>query len=71
MEVKNLYFESLKNSKLKEVMHHPPKHTNKGKEIKFKERPLFHKFARIFYMALRTVFVGIIFYFIPYSVLVV
>ena len=68
MEVKNMYFESLKNSKLKEIMHHPPKHLHKGKDIKFSERPLFHKFARVLYRFLRVFFVGVIFYFIPFSV---
>jgi hypothetical protein len=71
MEVKNMYFESLKNSKLKEIMHHPPKHLHKGKDIVFKERPIFHKFARVIYKILRIFFVGVIFYFIPYSVLIV
>jgi hypothetical protein len=71
MEVKNMYFESLKNSKLKEVMHHPPKAIHKGKDIDFSTRPLFHKFARVLYKLLRVLFVGVIFYFIPYSVLIV
>ena len=66
-----MYFESLKNSKLKEVMHNPPKHLIKGKDIEFSKRSCFHKVARIVYKCLRVFFVGVIFYFIPYSVLAV
>ena len=66
-----MYFESIPDTKLKEVMHHPPKASKKGKDIVFAERPLFHKFGRLFYKALRMFYVGVIFYFVPFSVLVV
>mgnify|MGYP001080640693 FL=1 len=69
MDVKNMYFESLQSSKLKEVMHHAPKALVNGKDIKFKERSTFHKFARVFYKLLRIFYVGNIFYFIPFSVM--
>lgn len=71
MEVKNLYFESLKTNKLKEIMHHQPKITYKGKDIKFSERTCFHKFARVVYKATRTFYAGFIYYFIPYSVFMI
>ena len=64
-----MYFESIQFSKLKEVMHHAPKALIKGKDIKFSERTKFHKCARIFYKLLRMQYVGVIFYFVPFSVM--
>lgn len=69
MEVSNLYFESLKQNHLKKVMHHPPKAEKRGDEIAFSDRSLFHKIARVQYKSLRAVYVGVIFYFIPFSVM--
>ena len=69
MEISNMYFESLKSNKLKEIMHHAPKYVKCGHEIKFTERSLFHKFARILYKVLRCFYVSVIFYFVPFSVL--
>ena len=69
MEVSNLYFEALKNNTLKPMMHHPPESTHKGSEIKFSDRTLFHKIARVFYRILRAFYVGVVFYFIPFSVM--
>jgi hypothetical protein len=69
MEISNMYFESLKGNKLKEIMHHPPKCVRAGKEIKFSERSVFHKFARLLYKVLRAFYVSVIFYFIPFSVM--
>mmetsp|Transcript_12167 Transcript_12167/g.20511 ORF Transcript_12167/g.20511 Transcript_12167/m.20511 type:complete len:217 (-) Transcript_12167:89-739(-) len=69
MEVSNLYFESLMGNKLKAVMHHPPKIEHRGKDIKFAERSLFHKCARLFYKMLRCVYVGFLFYYVPFVVL--
>lgn len=69
MEVGNLYFESLKNNYLKRVMHHAPIAEIKGSTIKFSQRSCFHKLARIVYRFLRMVYVGVIFYFIPFSVM--
>lgn len=68
MEVSNLYFESLMNNKLKVIMHHPPKLTKKGKDIEFRERSMFHKFARIIYKFLRCLYVSVVFYFVPFFV---
>ena len=42
MEISNMYFESLKSNKLKEIMHHAPKVVIKGKDIKFSDRSFFH-----------------------------
>jgi hypothetical protein len=68
MDIKNLYFESLKSNKLKEIMHHPPKIIVKGKDIKFSERSCYHKCARILYKILRSFYASVIFYFVPFSV---
>ena len=69
MEISNMYFESLKGNKLKEIMHHAPKCVKSGKDIKFSERTLFHKGARILYKVLRSFYVSVIFYFVPFSVM--
>ena len=71
MEVKNLYFESLKTNKLKEIMHHAPKVINKGSSIEFKSRTCFHKVARVVYKVIRTFYAGFLFYFTPYTVFLV
>ena len=69
MEISNMYFESLKSNKLKEIMHHPPKMVTRGRDIKFAERSLFHKIGRVIYKFLRAFYVSVIFYFIPFSVI--
>lgn len=68
MDIKNLYFESLKTNKLKEVMHNAPKIIIKGKDIKFSKRSCYHKGARILYKGLRSFYASVIYYFVPYSV---
>jgi hypothetical protein len=69
MEISNLYFESLMGNKLKGVLHHAPKNERRGRDIKFSERSLFHKLARMFYKVLRCVYVGFIFYYVPFIVI--
>ena len=69
MEVSNLYFESLKNNTLKDLMHHPPESENSCKDIDFSDRSCFHKLARVFYKVFRALQVGVIFYFVPFSVM--
>lgn len=69
MEVGNLYFESLKENYLKNVMHHAPIADHRGQDIHFRERSIFHKFARVYYKVLRTFYVGVVFYFVPFSVM--
>ena len=69
MEVSNLYFESLMNNKLKVIMHHAPKLETKGSDIKFMERSLFHKLARMIYKFIRCLYVSVVFYFVPFAVL--
>lgn len=71
MEVSNLYFESLKQNPLKAVMHHPPVGDHRAGDIKFSERSCFHKLARILYKMLRTFYVGVIFYYIPFMVMLI
>ena len=69
MDISNMYYESLKSNLLKGILHHPPKAVNHGRDIKFWGRSNFHKAARIVYKALRCLYVGVIFYFVPFSVL--
>ena len=69
MEVSNLYFESLIDNKLRKIMHHAPKLETKGRDIKFRDRTLFHKLGRILYKILRSIYVSLVFYFVPFAVL--
>lgn len=69
MELPIMYFESLLDNPLKEIMHHHPHRIHRGKEIKFRDRPIFHKLARILYKVMRALYVALIFYFVPYLVI--
>lgn len=69
MEISNMYFEALMNNPLKVVMHHPPTIDFKGHAIKFRDRSCFHKLARLLYKLIRCLYVGLIFYYIPYTVI--
>jgi len=69
MEVSSLYYESLMHNKLTQILHHPPKISNHNRDLKFAERSVFHKFARIFFKAFRALYVGVIFYFVPFTVI--
>jgi predicted nucleic acid-binding Zn ribbon protein len=69
MDVSNMYFEALKGNLLKEVLHHSPEVVKCGSTIVFRERTCFHKCARVLYKVLRCLYVSVIFYFIPFSVL--
>ena len=69
VEVGKLYLESLQGNALKQVLHHPPTRVNDGKDIVFANRTFFHKVARIVYVIIRTLYVGVIFYFVPYATL--
>lgn len=69
IEIGKMYLESLQGNALKVILHHPPKRDLAGKDIEFKTRGCFHKFARVVYMLIRTFYVGIIFYYVPFAVL--
>lgn len=85
MEVTNYYFEAMMDNKLKNFIchkleHNPPcrpeittengeKRRRKGSDNIFSERSCFHKVARITYKMIRMFYVGLIFYFIPFSTL--
>ena len=70
MELPKMYFEALADSAIKEVVHHyHPKRKNRGQDIKFTERTCFHRFARVIYKILRTIYVAVIFYFAPFVVI--
>ena len=70
MEVAGLYFESLMGFKIKGIMHHPPKLVKRSKDIQFTSRSCFHQCARLFYKILRCLYVSLIFYYIPFAVVV-
>ena len=69
MELNKIYFESLGDPKLKQVMHCHPKVQNRGKDMHFGDRSTFHKVARIIYKVNRSLYVSIVFYFVPFFVL--
>lgn len=71
MEVSNLYFESLTQNPLKVVMHHPPVAKWKAGDITFAKRSCYHKMARVLYKILRTLYVGVIYYYIPFAVMLI
>ena len=70
VEVCTMYFESQMDNKLKPIMHHPPKQEKLGRNIKFASRSTFHKFARTFYKVFRCFYVSTVFYFMPFSVII-
>lgn len=69
MEVSSLYYESLLHNKLTKIVHHPPAVTNFNRNMSFGDRSIFHKFARVFFKIVRAVYVGVIFYYVPFVVL--
>jgi len=71
MNIPNLYFNSLKQNPLKKVVkpENRPEANIRGEDIKFWERSCFHKVARVIYKFFRAIYVGVIFYFIPFSVM--
>ena len=69
MEVPALYFESLQGFKIRGIMDTPPKLVHRSSRIKFSDRSPFHKFARVFYKITRTIYVSIIFYYVPFAVI--
>jgi hypothetical protein len=40
----------------------------RSKDFSLADRSRFHKFARIFYKVLRTLYVSMVFYFVPFTV---
>lgn len=70
MELATIYFESLKDNKLAHIMHHPPKFTKHCRDISFRSRSPFHKFARALYKFFRCIYVSYVFYTMPFAVIV-
>ena len=68
MEFTQLYYESLSRFRLKAVMHEPVHRMRSGQDINFCERSCFHMFARVLYRVVRILYVSVVFYYIPYSV---
>ena len=69
MELNKIYLESLNDDKNHEILHYKPKVVIKGNSIKLKGRSCFHKVARIVYKVLRSLYVSVIFYFVPFAVI--
>jgi len=69
MEVSSLYYESLLHNKLTKIVHHPPAVTNFNRDMNFSDRSCFHKGARVFFKIIRALYVGIIYYYVPFVVL--
>lgn len=66
-----MYLESLIHNPIMEVVEKHPKIKVKGSDIKFSDRSCIHKIARVIYKILRSLYVGVIFYFVPFSTLMV
>ena len=69
MELNKIYLESLTDNTLKSMLHSHVNVEKSSKDIKFSERSCFHKFARVLYKFTRSVYVSVIFYFVPFYVL--
>lgn len=74
IELSKMYYESLMNNKLVQIVHHPPKLTpeqvgDTKAPRPFKERTCFHKMARIIYKIIRSWYISVNFYFLPYFVI--
>ena len=66
MEIPKIYVESFTDKSLQSVVHNSVHIENKGKDISFWDRSLYHKLARIVYKVSRAFYVSIIFYFVPF-----
>ena len=69
MELSQIYQESLLDNKLEGVFHKHIELDTKGKMNGYKDRTLFHKIARYIYKIFRTIYVSVIFYFVPFLIL--
>lgn len=68
MKIGDFYLNSLMDNPLEKVMDKPVRIIHRGVDIKFSERTMFNKVARVIYKLLRGIYVGIIFYFAPFLV---
>lgn len=69
VEIGKMYLESLQKNPLKALLHHPPKITKFQKDFKEEKLSCFHKVARFLFVTIRTLYVSVIFYFVPFAVL--
>ena len=69
MLLPKFYYNSIKESALMEAYNGKPYYVCGSSNI-FRERPLFHKIARTMYKIFRAFYVSVIFYFVPFSVLI-
>lgn len=71
VELPKIFFEAQHyDNYLYNVFHAELAVENKTSQIKFSERTLFHKFGRIGYRLMRCLYASVIFYFIPFMVLI-
>ena len=68
MEFSKFYFEALIEDKIKVILEDSPKNIHKGKDIIFGDRSLFHKAARVIYICMRAFYVSVIYYFLPFGI---
>lgn len=83
MDVSNFYAEAMMENKLKEFVEEAPKphrdrivdketgeeRYKRGSDLSFGERSCFHKLARMLYKLTRCLYVGLVFYFVPFTTL--
>lgn len=53
---------------LTNIMHHMPRAVNKGKDINFSDRTCYHKVARVLYRFFRFIYIAVIYYFLPFII---
>ena len=67
MEIPNYYLESMGDNPILGVCHHPPTIDVRGSSIRFSDRTTFHKVARVVYKGLRSLYVSVVFYMVPFA----
>ena len=68
IELPAMFYNALADSAIKKVFQFKVKRMNRGKDISFAKRSLFHKVARILYKVFRSLYIGIMFYMSPFFV---
>ena len=69
MELPKMYYESLSDNKLKIICHEHYKRPKRGRHIEMKDRDWFHKIGRVNYRMLRSIYVSVVFYFVPFTII--
>lgn len=69
IKLPDMYFQSFSNNELKKVCDEELKVVVRGRFLPFSSRSSLNKVARMVYRVLRTLYVSLIYYFIPFAVL--